>query len=551
MKSLSMLGRPSISRILAKLKRRIAYKPPAKSVFRRAAHYFGDHSPIGFWIDQDFARVPQQLKQLRLDGFDTVILVINWPLFHKNLSDEKLDSWLAQRLTDLLIEIRKAKLHVMFRVGFMHQPQWETQSAFERPMSLFYGPTSRHALGRMVRELVSITNQVSSVEGMFFSWEDMWCAMEMMPHQALERRKELAHESEFTDFLRKNKSLAEINDLCGETYERFNQVPIPAWGGKSMSLFVAFFDYVMRETIAAAHVFYPELMPELRVDAIPVARPDAAYDWIHHDHLHDLKCQRATYWGPFYGARNVGETISASDAIKSMRYLLAVADPHAKGDLFVEQFNFFENNLLLAPMHARLGADQWEVFFESAAELLASSFSGYGIWTTRDYRENWFTNAAFQCGFQFWETFQVTPRRAGAEVAIGGEISQAIRPGSKAQTIASAYGTFNIELSLAHEPTHELIVEVTVAGTPVSMMLDGSRMMLRGEFDVSRFDWDARNAVVIRNVGNSAITFSCMYLFGFVQRLGTYDEYGNEGRFLQHIRSMNKKLAAMKAGDSL
>jgi hypothetical protein len=546
-----MTGNPSLLKHLEKFKHRIFYRPPPRSVFRRAAHYFGDHSPIGFWVDQDFARVPKQLKQLRRDGFDTVILVINWPLFQKNLTDEKLDPWYAQRLTDLLIELRKAKLHAMFRVGFMHQPHWETQSAFERPMSLFYGPSSRLAFGKMVGELVGIANEVSSVDGMFFSWEDMWCAMEMMPHQSLERRLQLAGESEFASFLQRYKTIAEVNDAFGESFESLDCVPIPAWGTKSMSLFVAFFDYVMRETITAAHVFYPALMPELRVDAIPVARPDGLYDWIHHDHLHNLESQRATYWGPFYGARNVGESITAAEAISSMRYLLAVADPNSKRDLFVEQFNFFENNLLLAPMHARLGHDQWEDFFASAAKLLATSFAGYGIWTTRDYRENWFTNATFQRGFEFWETGGVERCAAGARVGSNGEIAQIVRPGAKAQTVASAYGKFHIELCVAQSGSREPDVEVRVAGQPIAMSWDNDRAMLRGELDVSLFEWDGSNRVTIRNVGDQPIVFDGMYLYGFVQRLGAYDEYGNEGRFLAHLRNMNSALAEMKAGDSL
>ncbi|MGL5005702.1 MAG: hypothetical protein ACRDAM_22465, partial [Casimicrobium sp.] len=271
---------------------------------------------------------------------------------------------------------------------------------------------------------------------------------------------------------------------------------------------------------------------------------------LHHDHLQDLP-QRATYWGPFYGARNVGESISAQEAIKSMEYLLAVADPEAKGDLFVEQFNFFENNLLLAPMHARLGADQWESFFHQSAQLLAKSFSGYGIWTTRDYRENWFANATFQRGLEHWQTDNCVLQKTGLQIAVGGRVVQHIRPGSKAQTVASAYKQFTVELCLATSSSNAPRVEVMINNQLVALRWDARNRALQGEFDVSRFEWDGHNPVEIRNVDDTAIVFNCMYLYGFVQRLGTNDEYGSEGRFVRHVRNMNAELAAMKAGDQL
>jgi hypothetical protein len=539
-----------LSSLVEALQRSFFYKPLPKSVFRRAAHYFGDHSPIGFWIDQDFSRVPKQLKRLRDDGFDTVILVLNWPLFQAQIDDEALDPWYAKRLRDLLVEIRKAKLHVMFRVGFMHRPHWNDEHVFDRPMSLYYGSATREAFGRMIRGLVVIANRVSGVDGMFFSWEDMWCGMESMPHQSSEARLRIAAESEFHKFLHTKKSLAEINEAFDEKFESIEQVPIPAWGTKAMSLFIAFFDNVMRETIIEGRKHYATLMPELRVDAVPIARADGNYDWLHHDHLQDLP-QRATYWGPFYGARNVGETITAQEAIKSMNYLLAVADPEEKGDLFVEQFNFFENNLLLAPTHARLGHDQWETFFHESAQLLAKSFSGYGIWTTRDYRENWFTNATFQRDTEHWDVVRARIKRSGLEVAAGGRVIQLVCPGSKAQTVASAYKQFTIELCVATARSNDPKVEVTIDGRPVAMRWDAANRVSCGEFDVSSFEWDGRNPITIRNLGDTAITFSCVYLYGFVQRLGAYDEFGNEGRFARHLRNMNAELAAMKAGDQL
>jgi hypothetical protein len=537
-----------LSRLFETVQRRLFFAPLEKPNFRRAAHYFGDHSPIGFWIDQDLSRTPAHFARLRKDGFDTVILVLNWPLFQPTLSDEKLDLWFANRLHKVLVDARKARLHVMFRVGFMHQPQWNGANAFDRPMSLFYGSGTRYAFAVMIRELVALANSVSGVDGMFFSWEDMWCGMEMMPHQSLEARLTLARESEFQNFLRKTKTLEDIGAASGQAFESFEQVPIPAWGTPAMRLFIEFFDYVMRETIVAGRQHYRLLMPELRVDAVPIARADAGYDWLHHDHLQDLP-QRATYWGPFYGARNEGETISAKEAIKSMNYLLAVADPEGKGDLFVEQFNFFENNLLLAPMHARLGADQWDEFFHESAVLLAKSFSGYGIWTTRDYRENWFTNATFQREFEYWNNESALVRKEGAQIEPGGKITQFVRPGSKAQTVASAYKEFSIELRIVRGATTEPKVTVSLNGTGIPVRWDAETSALRGEFDVSRFGWDDQNAVEIVNQDERSVTLSCAFLYGFVQRLGTYDEYGNEGKFIGNVRRMNAELATLKAGE--
>jgi hypothetical protein len=523
------------------LRNLLFHRSPLKPKFRRAAHYFGDHSPIGFWVDQDLSRVPQQLARIRDDDFDTVILVINWPLFQTNLSDEQLNPWFTDRLHRVLIDISRAKLSAMFRVGFMHQPQLEKPFGLDRPLGLFYGTETRQAFARMIHQLNEVAELVHGVEGMFFSWEDMWGAMESMPHQSSEQRLRLARESEYQKFLRTQKSLTEVSRAYGIDFESINDVPIPNWGTPAMSMFIAFFDYVMRETIVAGRTHYRELMPELRVDAAPVTLSDGNYDWLHHDPMIDLS-PRAAYWGPFYGAKNVGEEITADEAIASMKYLLTVADSRKHKDLFVEQFNFFENHLTMASCHARLAADQWERFFDLAADLFASSFLGYGVWTARDYRENWFVNASFQQNLAHWKTTRASHDPDGLKLSSGGTLSQAICPEAKAHAPATAYKKFRIEIYLDKALSQPNSMKFVVGRHELVASLNVQRDIVSAEFDVSLLSWSGSNEIAITNESEHSCVVTRAYVYGFVQSLGLYDEYGNEGRFAPQIRRLNSKL---------
>jgi hypothetical protein len=529
------------------------HRAPPKHI--AAAHYFGDHSPISFWCDQRMERVPEQMARLRDDGFNCIILVLPWPLFQSTIHDSTLSPWYVARLKFVLSEVERLDLHVILRLGFVHQPVWETyDKLLERPFGVFLNEATRTGFVRMCTQLIHEASRSSGYIGAFFSWEELWSVMEIMPKQTESRRLELAHDTEFHEFLPSRFTIDELNALYRTTHADFKQFPLPEWLSEAMPAMVAFFDFRMRDVLDRIRAQCDTMTIEIRIDAMPVLRGDQGYDWHFHDVHRDATPFRAVYWGPFFGSRNEGEALSAEQAMGTLRYTLANVDAEQRRDVFLEQFNFVDNHLIYSPKNARINPAEMPEFFALAATFIRDHCAGYGIWATRDYRENWIGNACFQLGAQAWATNE------GARfddtrcyLQPGGYIEQSITPALKAQTIQSGYQDFVIEIivdtsvSLA-SPAHSSPITCTWNHAPLDLMWDQRHLCWRSILAAQSMAWNDASALRVSASGSGSdtqtITLRSVVMCGFVQRLGVYDEYGERGAHWPLVRGLNAALSA-------
>jgi hypothetical protein len=78
---------------------------------------------------------------------------------------------------------------------------------------------------------------------------------------------------------------------------------------------------------------------EVRVDMDPYRDTDGAAQWFQHDKYADIGLPILTYWAPFMGAQNKGESLTAEEAITNLNSMI---DRYKGIEQIVNQFNFVD-----------------------------------------------------------------------------------------------------------------------------------------------------------------------------------------------------------------
>jgi hypothetical protein len=109
------------------------------------------------------------------------------------------------------------------------------------------------------------------------------------------------------------------------------------------------------------------------------------------------------YWAPFWGARNQGEKLSASESAHLFGGLLqSLRAVEPQKPIFIDQFNVIDNT----PGHehnASLKPEEIAAFLPLAHCLMrAHRVPAYALWTWREYGESPLANPSFGYGLESW-----------------------------------------------------------------------------------------------------------------------------------------------------
>ena len=150
------------------------------------------------------------------------------------------------------------------------------------------------------------------------------------------------------------------------------------------------------------------------------------------------------YYAPYLGQMNVGERLTAAQAMKGLRSALDGIRRHTRNRLFIDQLNVVYNSPGFKA-HARLLDAEMDRFLNQAAVYIANETLGYALWAYKDYYQNLLYNPSFQLGLHGWETDGQVQRgphglelRAGAAVrqVVGAErMAQALGPDAPLRTL--------------------------------------------------------------------------------------------------------------------
>ncbi len=517
-----------------------------------ACHFFGDHSPFGFWDDQQLDRVPELLETVRNDGFNTIVLVVPFEPFIEQQPKLGLNPWYWERLRLVIKMAHEANLQVILRLCYPHSTSPDNQTYLvHRQMKMLDEQRTRTWLATYFQKVAEVVRDSPAYAGAFLSWEDFWIVFDHPPKLAEVDRARIATEVELPGLATEWVNDAQIQKVLGAETSTWPTGIVPMPSSPAQVLWMKWFDHFLFDFVAGcAREFLPEITFEIRSDGHPIDVGGEVF-WANFELLRDTQHRRYGYWGAYYGATNAGEVLTAHEAMRGLEYSLDVTNGTGKyANIVLEQFNIVDNTLVFSGAHARIQPGELPRFLSLAAPVFARRTAGYGLWTYRNYRENWLANSAFQRGLDGWsptgavEAVRDQPQtKHSVSLAPNAGISQSIHGMLRLQAPLSIYPAFNLLLHIADTAgnalTHETVLVRVGDTNGVPAGHEGGRLryvfpkevVSEGQFEFS-----------LRNESTQMLTISEMCFYAYEQLGGLYDADHQTLPLAEDIRKFNLDL---------
>jgi len=511
----------------------------------KAVHYFSSSWPKTFWEDFEYSKVDDEFARIKADGFNTIILVIPWMGFETGFEGGVPEpSALYERLEWLLMKIDQAGLAYGLRLGFPHS--FDPQVGINNNQlctDIFTDSALReqwvHYLSRIAQR---IDQHRESFKFAFFSWEDFFCPYARIPNLQPEQRLDLGRRSGYQTWLADSHPQELVESLYQRSFDSMDSVPFPERESPAFLLFLSFVDqFLIEQLVKPGRKVLPELAMEVRVDKDAIHNGSET-TWFEHDlALSDTRL-RGSYWGAYYGARNQGELLSASEALRHFDSMLDEVSDHGKNtNHVVEQFNIADNTPGFAGHHAQIEKEDLPAFLEGAAKLLKQKSRGYGLWAYHNYVDSAIYNASFELDLRGWET--------QGKVAVienpDGDRALHMQPRS---VISQTFAPFERFAGLGSSDQLTFCANFEPIAGPAHIMLLLNGLSL-GALDINEtshacVEMEAQaikqSEVVFSILSDTEILIDDLRLYSFVQILDVYDENGNPGPLRDLIVRMNK-----------
>ncbi len=500
--------------------------------FVRAAHYFADGWALNMWQVAEPKRFRGDLRQIRLDGFNAIIVLVPWRGFQTDCLVPQYDPFYVAQLQRLLKAAEKEKLEVIVRASYLHHSlEQNVPSAFAMVGRLREDPATMSAWLDYLRNLHQVCSRYRSFRQAFISWEEFWGSFIKLQRYEESRRERLMEPTGFSNYLQER-------GISGIT-------AIPEAEDPAFEHYLAFINQSVRQLIEAASEVFPGISAEFRVDLDPVNGPDGV-TWRANDNYANWPTTRYSYWAPFMGAENVGELLSSERTLELLRYIMGLVTEQGENcDHIIDQFNFVDDTAAYINVHARIEPDEVKQFLEGAAPILKKFSSGYGIWAYRDYKQNILYNPKFLMGLAGWQVVSGSARPLGRNkpgVKLGSNtiLRQTLPAPVSGLQRAIPFTEFQLEVAGLEENDQLQIrinagpwqaIEVGNLGGTATVQVDYGQV------------WDDGLLIEIRNSGGRT-TLTGMVFYHTVFQCGIRDVSGREGPYLAALRDFNQKLGA-------
>jgi hypothetical protein len=497
----------------------------------RAAHYFGDGWPVNCWSDLSVAGARRDFRQMKEDGFNTVILVVPWRGFQIDQFPPRYESAYLKLFKSLLRLAGRAGLLVILRVSYSHHicdeaaltSQQLTHKLLTDPS---YLPPWLDYLSR-IRGLVRFSD---NYYGAFLCWEEFWHQLMSYCTETQERRSELALETGFLEFVG-----------AGATC-------IPTAQEPAFADYHRFVNHRLRELYLAARNCIPELAFEVRVDKDPLQNAQGTTDWLGNDDYADSSHLRCSYWAPFIGAANAGEQLSAGQALELLEYSL---QEQTRGGVntwqLIDQFNFVDDTFKYSGQHARIAETEIPDFLSAAGDLLVRHSMGIGIWAWRDYVHNCIFNPGFQLGLKGWDiergrVDRIHCSRRGLQLAAGDEVGQSFW--GMSHGLHRKYRTDYLSLQVSLASADQVLLEASLDGKHyVSLLAGASPHSYTAQLPLDNPVYGERGALFRLRVQTGSACISRVVLNQHSYQVGIRNLDGTPGPLLEPLRKLNLSLS--------
>jgi len=503
--------------------------------FLRAAHYFGDGWPLDSMQVLRQPALRRELRGLRKLGFNAIILVVPWQGFQVSQDPPTYDAFYEAQLRLALREAQAQGLAVVLRASYVHQVMLAPAiGSVHMAQRLLTQPVYEAAWLDYLRRVHGIADEYPGFHGLFVSWEELWHAFRYWQLQDARTRQTLAQEVGFLEF------------LCARGVSGVDA--IPEREDPAHRHFHAFINDRIRRVFEQAREVVPGLGVEYRVDKDPVHEAGDV-QWLDNDAFLDWEPQRYSYWAPFMGAENVGESLSAEQALGSLAYMLSSTSVEGVGNRqVIDQFNYIDDTAQYAGQHAVIAASQLRPFLRGAADLLARGSGGYGLWAPRDYRCNILYNPAFLDRARGWDLERATAQaHGGVRLEPSGRATQRIKPGIPWVPRMHPFDEANLEVQVTGEglfARSRLRVRFNEHTWVALERVGRGRYVAKVplEFDTIRtrgIGFELENA-------GGPVLLERLWLFHLVYRVGVQTVHGAPGEHAAEVRRFNRRLRSLR-----
>lgn len=508
----------------------------AKNDYMISAHYFADGWPMNFW-NAGWDMIDQDLKQIKADGFNTIIVVVPWREFQPSVSPILYDEEIWDRLHDLLETAKEHGLYVQARAGYLHDFAGEDDAA-GRFYDIVGDPATREAWKDFMGRLYTECTEHDNFTGAFITWEDFWhnyCLVDYVG--GTEAGLDFAQKDSFGTFLSGKYTLEQFNAKYNTDFTNFGDVYVPSREDLFMREWYEFIDEFTVELLTDTRDVFPRLFMEVRTDSDFITGEDGNRELFSHAKTWEPASEWVT--GIMYkisqGLSYDSESLDAETASAGLdNWLRNIYENNGEMPIYIEQYLFydntpgFQNGYLISDIDA-------DEYFRNCIPVLKRYTNGYGVWTYRDYCSNVLYNPGFSLSLKGWTTegnVVCDTRNTGNEVHLSnGTISQEIPAWRKSVSAESNY-----IFTMDYFTEDEVVFTVTVDGEDIRTVVTGE-----GNLNLNLNLADALHMrVLVSCDGDAWIDNLSLYNFEATQQL--YDINNEEKLYIENIRSLNDAL---------
>ena len=501
----------------------------------KAVTYMGSEWTVNFW-DSELSTLEQDFRQIREDGFNTVIIAVPWRQFQPDLNAGDLNPEAYLRLRRIMAAGEETGLQVMLRMGYTWDNFDRVRDVSDRYRRLRTDPKARERWLSYAKSVYGTASSFKSFGGGFMTWEDFWGFMKETETNG-SRLGRAAVSSGYRDWLKENIPAEEIALYYGEDAEKAtsSDAVFPGSESPARRFVYAWNDAWMNRLLEDTQEVFPGLSMEVRLDIDPVPNLYGYQDGCVHNET--FPAGKAAWTCCMYSAAMgypAGTMISAGQGIKKARESLGDLRGNAGKPVFIDQFLFTDNTPEFSH-NAKLREDQIAEYITGMAPVIREAGKGYAVWAYRDYADNVICNGQFAQGRKGWRLY------GGDIVAEDGNAMLYLEKGDAAeQNLAHQFTVLPDEdhVDLRAEPVSSAggaLLEIST-GNAVKQV----RVERAGLFRVSMGKSNSAELMIRCLEGN--VRIDDVKVYSFVTEGGIYHMDGTPGPYLDAVRTLNRLL---------
>lgn len=512
--------------------------PKASNGYLTAATYFGNSWPVNFW-SSDLTNADHEMKVIKSDGFNSIVLVVPWGEFQTGIFPEKYDYTSFQRLQNLIQIAQQNKLKVILRIGYSWDLNPNDQLPHtERFTELFTNKNVYQAWLDYVSMIYQHIKKYNNVEFGFITWEDLWSVVDEASNLTdLSSRVQLATKTGFTEYVKSHYTLDQVSMLYGQTISSWDELPTPLRKSPAFSIFFSYIDdLLVNKFFIPAQQRFPTLSMEVRVDSDPIFQSDGSIVWQSHSSTYQLPKSKYTtiYYSPSMGADNKGDFESSKTALVMLGSTLNNIETYAGNrSIFIDQFLYSDNTPAFS-YNTKISNKDIPGYLTGSSKYLVQYTSGYAVWTYRDYAANAVYNPSFSLGTLGWFV------HGGTREGANGNSLAMIQGSTATQYIAKTqdfYYTYNKNETVSFKATSKsATIEVRVGTKFVK------KIVVSPHFDNYQFTVpmsELKNLNISFTCISGSFTLSDVKIYSFVQSAGVRSQNLEPEKYLSAIQKLN------------